>query len=90
MWEGSGADLTGKLTLNTTELVLEILGLLAKVSFRRVGSDGLDGVSNALDVASHAISDNREVVGKGAVVVDEQDVLEVLCSVEADELSDNL
>lgn len=88
--EGSRTDLAGKFTLDTTKLVLKILGLLAKVSLGPIRSDGFDGVTNALDFVSHAVSDDGEVIGKGAVIVDEQDVLEPLCGVAANELSNNL
>lgn len=90
MWEGSGADLTGKLTLNTTELVLEVLSLLAEVALCRVWSDGFDGVANAHDLAIQALSDNREVVRQRTVIVNEQNVLEILRSITTNKLSNDL
>lgn len=89
MWEGSGADLTGKLTLNTTELVLEILSLLAEVALCRVWPDGFDGVANAHDLAIQALSDNREVVRQRTVIVNEQNVFEILRSITTNKLSND-
>jgi hypothetical protein len=89
MGESGGTNLTSELTLDTAELVLEILGLLAEVALCRVRSDGLDSISDALHIALHSLSDDREVIREGAVVIDEQDVLETLRSIASHELSDD-
>ena len=63
--------------------------MLAKVALRPAGSNRFDGVSDALGPASHTFGDDREVLGKSAVIVNEQDILECLCSVASDELCDD-
>ena len=71
MGESGGTDLTSELSLNTAELVLQILGLLAEVALCRIRPDRLDSVSDALYIALHALSDDREVVRQGTVIIDE-------------------
>jgi hypothetical protein len=71
VWESSRADLASKLTLNTAELVLKILGLLTKVALGGVWSDRFDGVANAHGLASQALSDNGEVVRQCTIIVNQ-------------------
>lgn len=84
------ADLSSKLTLDTAELVLEILRLLTVVADRAVGTHTLDGVTETFDVALQAVRDNWKVRWQCAVVVNQQDVLEGLRCVAANELGHNL
>jgi hypothetical protein len=104
--EGGRTNLTGEGTLDTTELVFEILCsgmllemigasrrsdlLLAEVSLGRVRADGLDGVANAHHVSLKTVGNDREVLGQCTVVVDEKDVLEGLCCIATNKLSHNL
>jgi len=55
MWKGGTTDLACKCALNTRDFVFQILCLLTKRSFRRVGADGLDGVAHAHDLALQSI-----------------------------------
>jgi hypothetical protein len=87
--EGSRANLASKLTLDTTELVLEVLSLLAEVAFSRVGTDRLDGVSDALYVTLHSLRDDRKVFGKRAIIIDQEDIFKVFGCIAPDELSDD-
>lgn len=60
MREGSGADLTGKGALYATDLIFDILSLLAQGSFATIGPDTLDRISNAL----HFTPDLSVTIGK--------------------------
>jgi hypothetical protein len=105
--ESGRTDLTSEGTLDTAELVFEILCsevllvtikaytcsgdlLLAEVSLGRVGTDGLDGVTDAHHIALETIGHDREVLWQRAVIVNEKDVLEGLCCIASNELGHNL
>jgi len=71
------AKLTRKRPLNSTKFILQILSLLAERAFAGFGSDGFNGIAHTFYAAGHAIGDDGEVGGEGAVVVDHEDVFEV-------------
>jgi len=82
-------DLARKFSLQSTNLVLQILCLLTICPLRRVGSDRLDRIPNNLHFAFEAIADDGEIRRQGAVVVDKQDVGVSFGSVAADVLGDD-
>jgi hypothetical protein len=84
------ANLARKFSLQSTDLVLQILCLLTICPLRRVGSDRLDGIPNNLHFPLEAIADDGEVRWQGAVVVDEQDVGVSFGGIAADVLGDDL
>jgi hypothetical protein len=88
--KSSRSDLASKLTLDTTELILEVLSLLAEIAFGRIGTDRLDGVPDTLYVALHAFRNDREVFGKCAVIIDQEDVFKVFSCVASNELGNDL
>ena len=72
MGECSASNLSSKRALQSTNLIFEILGLLAQsTAFVLCWAHGLDGVANALDLVGKAVADYREVWWQGAIVVDQ-------------------
>lgn len=88
--ESSTADLAGKGTLETRQLVLEILSLLAPGTLGGVGTDTLDGVTDGLDLADEAVTHDGEVGRQSTVVINEEHILEALGLVATNVLGDNL
>ena len=88
--ESSRTDATSEVALNTAQLVFEILRLLAVISLGAVGADTLDGIAETHNVALQPLSNDRKVRWQGAVIVNQQDILEAFGSITADELSDDL
>jgi hypothetical protein len=83
-------DLTRQLPLQPTDLILQILRLLAHRALRRIRPDRLDRIPDNFHLPFQAIADYGEVGWQSAVVVDEQDVGVAFGGVAADVLGDDL
>lgn len=90
MRESGTSNLTCEGTLQSTDLVFQVLSLLAECAFGRLRPYRFDGVTDALDFVSQSIAHNREVRRECAIVVDKQHVGEFFRSVASNILSNNL
>ena len=72
VWERSAPDLTSKSSLQTTDFVLQVLGLLTQSpTLVLCWSHRLNGVADTLYFVGESAAHNREVWWQSAVVIDQ-------------------
>ena len=72
MWERSAPDLTSESSLQATDLVLQVLGLLTQSPALVIcWSHRLDGVADTFYLVGESAAHDREVWWQSAVVVDQ-------------------
>jgi hypothetical protein len=90
MRESSTSDLACERSLQSTDLVFQVLSLLAQSAFRRSWAYRFDCVADAHDFAFQLITYDRKVWWECAVVVNEENVSKSFCGVATNVLRDNL
>lgn len=83
------SDLARKRSLQSTDLVLQVLSLLTQSTFRRSRADRFDRIADALDSAFQLIAHDWEVCWECAVVINKEHVSEPFGSVAPDVLGNN-
>ena len=72
MWECSASNLACEGTLQTTDLILEVLSLLTQSPALVLWwPNGLDGIADALYLVTKAIADHGEVWRQSAIIINQ-------------------
>jgi hypothetical protein len=90
MRESGTSNLACERSLQSTDLVFQVLSLLAQGAFGRFRAYRFDCIANALDFAFQLITYDRKVRRECAVVVNEENVSKSFCGVATNVLRDNL
>lgn len=89
MGKGGTSAFAKKCTLNARHLILEVLRLLAVCTLGGIRAHTFDRVTEAFDIAFESVTDDGEIRGQEAVIVDENCIFEILCGIAAYKLSDD-
>ena len=90
MWKSRTSKFTRECSLHTRDLILYNSSLLTKCLRRAIGTDVLDGVTDTPHITHESIGNNRKVRWEKTVVIDQENIGEILCSVATNELRDDL